>query len=199
MYRLLPLSLSLALLCVSAVQAEDTLDPIMTDTSAEEVTEEAMPTMAEAPVFTMESDVFDTGLALGRRLRISRRDCAPLRRDSIVKWNACRKENIDMRSAVLKMRREIRDKDTQDFAKERAEGSQKVKKPLRKNFIEFNQKFRNYYIEKTPAFDILRDKMKARRASWQEQRQQVGDVDARSRMLERTIQRMGPDSDELEE
>lgn len=197
LYHLIPVSLSLVLLFGGFVQAEEAVEPATTDSSSEEVME-AVPTMANTPTLT-ESDVFDTGLALGRRLRVSRRDCAPLRRESIVKWNACRKENIDMRGAVLKMRREVRGMEAQDFKKERAEGSQSVKKPMRKNFIEFNKKFRNYYIEDSSGFDMLNDKVKARRESWQEQRQQTGDVNARSRMLERMIQKMGPDSEELGE
>ena len=114
-------------------------------------------------------------------------------------WNACRKKNIDMRSDVLKMRREIRERSTQDFVKERAEGSQKRVKPLRKNFVEFNKSFRNYYVEPTPVYDLLHERVKTRRQNWQELRQQAGDVDARSRMLERKAQSMGSDNEDLEE
>ena len=184
--RLVPISLSLALLCGSFVQAEEISDPAMTDSSAPEVT-------------TENSNVVDPGLALGRKLRIARRDCAPLRRESVEKWNACRKENIDMRFDVLKMRHEIRENSTQEFVKERAEGSQKRVKPLRENFVEFNKNFRNYYIEPTPAYDLLRERVKTRRQNWQELRQKAGDVDARSRMLERNAQSMGSDNEDLEE
>jgi len=197
--HLVPISLSFALLCGSFVQAEEISAPAMTDSSASEVMEETAPTMVDVPSLMEDTGVFDPGLALGRRLRIARRDCAPLRRESVAKWNACRKKNIDMRSDVLKMRREIRERSTQDFVKERAEGSQKRVKPLRKNFVEFNKSFRNYYVEPTPVYDLLHERVKTRRQNWQELRQQAGDVDARSRMLERKAQSMGSDNEDLEE
>jgi len=183
----------------STQNVEEVADPAMTESSAPEVMEETAPTMVDMPSRMENSGAFDPGLALGRKLRIARRDCAPLRRESVEKWNACRKENIDMRSDVLKMRHEIRENSTQEFVKERAEGSQKRVKPLRENFVEFNKNFRNYYIEPTPAYDLLRERVKTRRQNWQELRQKAGDVDARSRMLERKAQSMGSDNEDLEE